>query len=278
MGGKNMNKKIFVVLVSILSIAAVLLAGCAGTVSSTIPVATSSTASANQTGRLVVSVTDAPPKADITSIMVTVSSVQVHVAATNTPSDTVTVTPTPTSPTATVTPTTTTVASPTATPTETVAPTTTPATTTPTATVTPTTTPEATGSVSDDAADSENTGWIDLKLTGPTTFDLLALKALAANGGLTQLLGNADLPTGTYTQIRMEVKKVTVTIGNGTPQTATVPSGKIKFIQLFKIVNGQTTGLVFDFDAAQSVNVTGNGNIMFKPVIRLTVAKEYGKK
>jgi len=142
-----------------------------------------------------------------------------------------------------------------------------------TVTATSTTNNTATGVVTSIGADAGDSGWITLPLSGPTTFDLLALKTLAADGGITQLLGGADLPAGTYTQIRLEVKSISVTIGNNTPQSASVPSGKIKFVQPFEIMAGQTTGLVFDFDAAQSLNVTSDGKVMFKPVIKLSLAK-----
>jgi hypothetical protein len=109
-----------------------------------------------------------------------------------------------------------------------------------------------------------------MQLSGATTFDLLKIK------GIEEVLATGDLAPGTYTQIRMEVSKVTVTLAGGQPQDAKLPSGKLKFIQPFDVAAGKTTVLLFDFDAGKSVNVTGNGQAMFKPVIKLSVTKTPG--
>lgn len=170
-------------------------------------------------GNVEVRVTDAPAKPNVTAVLVTVSSVEIHLAGG-------TASPTPTA--------------------------------TATATATATSTPE------------DNSGWIPMKLSGTNTFDLLKVK------GLEQVLATSALAPGTYTQIRMDVTKVEVTI-DGKTQEAKLPSGKLKFVQPFEVVAGKTTVLVFDFDAANSVNVTGNGQIMFKPVIKLNVTKTPGK-
>lgn len=119
-------------------------------------------------------------------------------------------------------------------------------------------------------------GWMSANITGPNPFELLALK----NGGIQSVLGNLEMTAGNYTQIRLVVQTVKVTI-NGENLTATVPSGKIKFVHPFQVVDGQTTILLFDFDAGKSVNVTGNDKgkgkaepkVMFKPVIKLTSSK-----
>jgi hypothetical protein len=109
-------------------------------------------------------------------------------------------------------------------------------------------------------------GWITLELTNNEEFDLFQVK----NEPKTLSLNFPE--TGKYTQIRMEVESVKVYFaGKEEPVNATVPSGKIKFVKPFKITAGGTTDLLFDFDAEKSVNVKGNGDVMFKPVIRLIV-------
>ena len=165
-------------------------------------------------------VTDDPPNQNVTSVMVTVTSVQIHLAGNTTTS------------------------------------TTTSSTTTGTATTSTTT-------------DSDS-GWINLNLSGPSTFDLL--KVL----GLEQVLAVGYLAPGQYTQIRMEVSKIQVAISGGSLQDATIPSGDLKFVQPFNVVAGKATVILFDFDAAHSINITGNGKIMFKPVIKLTVTATPG--
>ncbi len=116
--------------------------------------------------------------------------------------------------------------------------------------------------------------WITANITGPNPFELLALKG---SDGLYSILGSAGLSSGNYTQIRLSIESVLVTI-NGANVTATVPSGKLKFVQPFEVKAGATTVLTFDFDADKSINVTGSGNkaepkVIMKPVIKLTVEK-----
>ncbi len=66
---------------------------------------------------------------------------------------------------------------------------------------------------------------------------------------------------------------------DGILKPAEVPSGKIKFVHPFEVVDSETTVLLFDFDADKSVTVAGNsGKILVKPVIKLTSQKpEQGK-
>jgi hypothetical protein len=119
--------------------------------------------------------------------------------------------------------------------------------------------------------------WIDIPLTGDNPFELLALK----EQGVDSLLGWADVPAGKYTQIRMTIEEVTVIFDDGTeegrPETAELPSGKLKLIQPFDLVDGETTIITLDFLADKSVNVTGQGDVIFKPVIKLTVSGKGGK-
>ena len=201
-----MKRNFIYVMLSIAVIMALVLAGCSTT--------------SGQTGQVEVKVTDAPPNADVTSVMVTVSSVQIHMAGDAASSSTE-------------------------------------ASVTPTATATPT---------------DSNSGWITLKLSGPATFDLLKVK------GLEQALAVGDLSAGHYTQIRMEVSNVQVAISGGQLKDATIPSGKLKFVQPFDVAAGKATVILFDFDAARSVNITGGSDskIMFKPVIKLSVTKTPG--
>jgi hypothetical protein len=117
---------------------------------------------------------------------------------------------------------------------------------------------------------AENDGeWISANITGPNPFNLLTLKA----GGLQPVLATANITAGKYTQIRMDIEKVQVRLGSGPLQDATLPSGKLKFVQPFEVKDWNTTVLLFDFDAEKSVNITGSGKIMVKPVIKLIVEK-----
>ena len=89
--------------------------------------------------------------------------------------------------------------------------------------------------------------------------------------GLEEVLAVEEIEAGKYTQIRLMVESVEVTLGDGEPVEAKVPSGELKFVRPFDVVEGETTVLLFDFDAEKSVTVTGKGNITVKPVVKLTV-------
>lgn len=158
-------------------------------------------------GTLQIMVTDAPPEEEVTSIMVTVESVEVHKAA---------------------------------------------------------------AGQQQSAANStdEEAGWLPLDiLAGNETFDLLQIQ------GIEEVLAVAELEAGNYTQIRMTISNVQVRLGDGDLQDVILPSGKLKFIRPFDIVEGQTTALLFDFDAEKSVTVTGSGQIIVKPVVKLSVTR-----
>ena len=123
----------------------------------------------------------------------------------------------------------------------------------------------------------EGAGWLPLGiLAGNETFDLLQIQ------GIEEVLAVTELEPGKYTQIRMTIGNVQVKLGDGDLQDVILPSGKLKFIRNFNIVGGQTTALLFDFDAEKSVNVTGSGQIIVKPVVKLSMTTpqtiEPGKK
>ncbi|MDD5191395.1 MAG: DUF4382 domain-containing protein [Dehalococcoidales bacterium] len=181
-------------------------------------------------GTLTFNVTDAPPKDEVTSVMITLSGLQVHKAVAE-PAET-------------------------------------PATTTTADTASTTTTTTST------TEETEDTGeWLTVEIpANAQTFDLLKVK------GIEQLLTTSQMNPGLYTQIRLTVEKAEVSLAGGALQAATVPSGVLKIVQPFKVNAGETTTLTLDFDAAKSVNVTGNGKVMIKPVIKLLVSKSSGPK
>ena len=112
----------------------------------------------------------------------------------------------------------------------------------------------------------EEAGWLPVNiLAGNETFDLLQIQ------GIEEVLAIAELEPGKYTQIRMTVSNVQVRLGDGNLTDVILPSGKLKFVRPFDIVEGQTTALLFDFDAEKSVNVTGSGQIIVKPVVKLSM-------
>ncbi len=113
-------------------------------------------------------------------------------------------------------------------------------------------------------------GWIPISInTG--TFDLLLIQ------GVEEVLAVEAVAVGKYTQIRMNIVKVEVTYledGVETIVEATLPSGQLKFVRPFEVVEGESTILLLDFDADKSLTVTGNGTIIFKPVVKLSIEQE----
>jgi hypothetical protein len=113
---------------------------------------------------------------------------------------------------------------------------------------------------------NEEAGWLPLDiLAGNETFDLLQIQ------GIEQVVAIAELEPGNYTQIRMTISNVQVRLGDGDLQDVILPSGKLRFVRPFSIAEGQTTALLFDFDAEKSVNVTGSGQIIVKPVVKMSM-------
>jgi len=166
---------------------------------------------AQPTGTLQIMVTDAPPDEEVTSIMVTVESVEVHRAAAEQEQEQE---------------------------------------------------QEQSGTNSTD----DEAGWLPVDIVaGNETFDLLQIR------GLEEVVAVAELQPGNYTQIRMTISNVQVRLGDGKLQDVFLPSGKLRFVRPFSIAEGQTTALLFDFDAEKSVNVTGSGRIIVKPVVKLSM-------
>jgi len=96
-------------------------------------------------------------------------------------------------------------------------------------------------------------------------FDLKAIE------GIQQFLASQIVETGKYTQIRFEVNSVTIVVA-GDNHTAKVPSDKIKLVGNFNVTDNNTTEITLDFNGEKSVLVTGKGDYIFKPVIKLLVS------
>ena len=119
--------------------------------------------------------------------------------------------------------------------------------------------------------------WLTLDIIAEANpFDLLKIK------GVEEVLAVDEMAAGKYTQIRMTIDRVEVALGGGEPEEAKLPSGELKIVHPFDVVEGETTVLLLDFDAEKSVTVAGKDNIIVKPVVKLAVkegkAEEPGTK
>ena len=138
----------------------------------------------------------------------------------------------------------------------------------------------------DGSGESEEDGeWIDIEYVDHEPIDLATL-----GKGIDELLANDEyVPVGKYTQIRVivdesEGKGVQVTYSKvGEEGTKTVqaelPSGELKFVHPFYVVDSTTTIITLDFVLEDSVNFTGatkNGDpkVIVKPVVKLVVEQQ----
>ena len=122
--------------------------------------------------------------------------------------------------------------------------------------------------------DTDDAGWIIVS-DEEQGFDLLQLQ-----DGKFELLAEAELDTGKYTQIRLKItdeldefdKPKTYVMVDGEKYALTVPSGTksgLKLTHGFTIESDTETVLYIDFDADKSVNQTGNGEYKLKPTIKV---------
>jgi hypothetical protein len=124
-------------------------------------------------------------------------------------------------------------------------------------------------------AENEDSGWLTLfavtstssTIIEPKTFDLVEVI------GIEEVLGVEEIPVGKYTQIRMDVIEVVVT-HLGEDKVAELPGDKLKIVRPFDVVADQTTVLTLDFDADESVIITGAGQVRFKPTVKLLIRNE----
>lgn len=89
--------------------------------------------------------------------------------------------------------------------------------------------------------------------------DTITVNLLEWNNGKSIILGEAELPAGHYTQIRLMIQAAEVVV-DGQTFPLTVPSGAQTGLKLgpeFTLHAGSTYELVVDFDVARSIVVTG---------------------
>jgi len=115
--------------------------------------------------------------------------------------------------------------------------------------------------------------WISLPLAQtPFTIDLLQF----SNGSSTQLVPQATLSPGKYTQVRLGVQSATIVVDTGQQIPVEIPSGNLKTDKNFdfEVTGGGAVALTVDFDLSQSIVVTGSGKYMLKPVLHLVMTVE----
>jgi hypothetical protein len=124
------------------------------------------------------------------------------------------------------------------------------------------------------SASESDADWTDITLNPARKINLLNL----TNGAL-ETLGQASLPAGHYSQLRLVLDANTATgLSNsvvptgGTEQSLVTPSAVqsgIKLVNEFDVAAGQRVDLVLDFDACKSIVTQGKGRYLLKPVVKV---------
>lgn len=124
------------------------------------------------------------------------------------------------------------------------------------------------------SASDQTGGWREITLAAPRRIDLLTL----ANGVLEEL-GQAELPAGHYTQIRLVLADNSpqqplanaVQAEGGPAVPLTTPSGQqsgLKLLARMQVEANQTTDVLLDFDACRSIVARGHaGGYNLRPVV-----------
>lgn len=124
----------------------------------------------------------------------------------------------------------------------------------------------------EEEGEDEDGGWTSVL---PDTLDLEArtVDLLELVDGVDWLIGEEDLPSGYYSQIRLVLEDAWIVI-DGDSLDLVVPSGMqsgLKLIHGFTLDPGELVELTLDWDACRSLVETppGSGNWKLKPTIRI---------
>ncbi len=121
----------------------------------------------------------------------------------------------------------------------------------------------------------EGSSAVTLAPIRPGMYDLLQFK-----NGLDTLLLRATLPAGKINQIRLILGDGNAVVVDGVTEALTTPSAQESGLKLNlneTFAAGGAYDIWIDFDASKSINQTGNGKYMLKPVIRAYSALTDGR-
>lgn len=113
-------------------------------------------------------------------------------------------------------------------------------------------------------------GWVDVPIE-PQKINLMELTDTEA------LLAEAELDEGYYAEMRLVLGDDNSVVVDGESNSLFVPSGsasgyKIKLDE--RLHSGEIMDLVIEFNAENSVHVTGNGRHMLRPVLRVFTSSQ----
>lgn len=114
-------------------------------------------------------------------------------------------------------------------------------------------------------AHSNTQGWVTIDAE-EKTYDLLELESQ----NQVELMGDANVQSGQYNQIRFDIKKVIVVDAEGEHE-ATVPSNEYKVNVDSQVNEGENTSVEIDVLADESLHTTNEGEYMMAPVAKIEV-------
>ena len=134
-----------------------------------------------------------------------------------------------------------------------------------------------------DSASDGAAGWTEITLNPPRKINLLDLNDPTQPNFALDHLGEASLPAGHYTQLRLVLvpnhnnpnppfANSVVLSGTTTEIALETPSGiqsGVKLVHQFDVPPGQRVDLLLDFDACKSIVQTGSNTYKLKPVIKV---------
>jgi hypothetical protein len=112
-------------------------------------------------------------------------------------------------------------------------------------------------------------GWITVSQT-PRTFDLLKLRATSRN----EVLADMSISADTYDAVRLVIDSILMTKSDGSVIEAKVPSKELKIDSNVKVFKGKISSVLLDFLADKSLHTTGDGKIIFAPVVAVETKSE----
>lgn len=113
---------------------------------------------------------------------------------------------------------------------------------------------------------NSNGKWVELNFPNPGIYNLLDLK-----NGADVVLGQAILPPGNVSQMRMVLGTNNTIVRNGISYPLQTPSAQqsgLKFNWNQNLEGNGAYTVWLDFDAGRSIVTTGNGSFILKPVIK----------
>lgn len=128
-------------------------------------------------------------------------------------------------------------------------------------------------------------GWITLPFAENAASRTCDLKRLV---GAEDVLGVGALPTGHYTQIRLQLSEATLHFDErsrgpacaaafpgigGRSAPVEIPSGTVHLTREFDLEGASARTILIDVDGNRSIHESGNGRFMMKPVIEVVSVK-----